>query len=75
MAQTSSGATAPNVALGRFMMSLQSLLCRFIGHKRSDEAVEYHRRLRRYVSVCERCGLPLIRRKGGRWEETDSWRA
>jgi hypothetical protein len=50
-------------------MRSMSFLCSLGLHRRSLNAIV--RRDERYVSLCERCGVPMVRQEDGRWTAAD----
>lgn len=44
-----------------------SLVCRFIGHRRSRSRATFDEKRQQWVSDCRRCATILVRERGGGW--------
>jgi hypothetical protein len=44
-------------------------LCRYLGHHRMRDMIQFNGAEKRYESVCKRCGVKMIKTREGPWIE------
>jgi hypothetical protein len=55
------------VSVGSFTAVETSFLCRYLGHRRFADMIQFNADKKHWESVCKRCGVRMIRTREG-WQ-------